>query len=64
MTYTLYARIAAIIFLSVFVFHILRIIYGWDVQIGNLRIPLWMSWVGVLIAGFLSAYGFRLSSHK
>lgn len=64
MTHARYARIAAIIFLLVFAFHILRIIYGWDVQIGTVRIPLWASWASVLIAGFLSAFGFRLSSQK
>lgn len=64
MTHNAYLRTAAIIFLIIFALHMLRIIYGWEAQIGDLRIPLWASWVAVMIAGFLSVYGFRLSSRK
>ena len=34
--------------------HLLRIIFGWSVEIGGLSIPFWASWLGVLVAGALA----------
>ena len=64
MTHKTYTSFAAIIFLFVFTAHLLRLIYGWYIEIGGWLVPMWISWVGVLFAGFLSAYGFRLSRQK
>ena len=61
MTHKAYAGFVATIFLIIFVFHLLRLIYGWYAEIGGWEVPLWLSWVGVLLSGFLSAYGFRLA---
>ena len=38
--------------------HLLRIIFGWQVEIGGLSIPFWVSWLGVLVAGALTYCGF------
>ncbi len=32
---------------------------GWQVEIGGLSIPFWVSWLGVLVAGALAYLGFR-----
>lgn len=64
MTHVVYARIAAIFFCIAFALHLLRLIYEWQIEVNGWPIPLWISWVGVLVSGFLSAYGFRLSSRK
>jgi hypothetical protein len=34
------------------------IIFGWQVEIGGLSIPFWVSWLGVLVAGTLAYLGF------
>jgi type VI protein secretion system component VasF len=36
-----------------------RIIFGWSAQIGGLDIPVWVSWLAVVIAGALAYFGFR-----
>ncbi len=60
MSAQLYARVTASLFLLLFVFHLLRLIYGWDAQIGGFQIPMWLSWIAMILAGFISAFGFKL----
>src|SRR6266481_3839347 len=53
-----YMTVTATLFLVVAIMHLLRIIFGWQVEIGGLSIPFWVSWLGVLVAGALSYFGF------
>jgi len=53
-----YMTVTATLFLIVAIMHLLRIIFGWPVEIGGLSIPLWVSWLGVLVAGGLAYFGF------
>jgi hypothetical protein len=39
--------VTATLFLVVAIMHLLRIILGWQVEIGGLSIPFWVSWLGV-----------------
>ncbi len=41
--------------------HITRLIYGWHAEIGSWTVPLWMSWLGLVLPGALSAWAFRLT---
>ena len=50
--------VTATLFLVVALMHLLRIIFGWSVEIGSLSIPFWVSWLGVLVAGALAYLGF------
>ena len=54
-----YNTITAVVFLIVGVLHLLRIIFGWPAQIGGLNIPIWASWLAVLVTGALAWFGFR-----
>jgi hypothetical protein len=54
-----YNAITAVLFLIIAVSHLLRIIFGWSAQIGDLAIPVWASWLAVVIAGALAYFGFR-----
>ena len=49
------------VFLIVGVVHGLRLIYRWDVQIGNFSAPMWASVVALMIASCLSFQNFRLA---
>jgi len=51
---------SAVVFLVVAIAHLLRVIFGWQVEIGGLGIPLWVSWLGLLVAGALAYFGFAL----
>ena len=53
-----YVTLTATLFLVVALMHLLRIIFGWQVEIGSLSIPFWVSWLGVLVAGALEYFGF------
>jgi hypothetical protein len=50
--------VTAALFLVVAVAHLMRIILGWQVEVGGWSIPFWVSWLGVLVAGALSYFGF------
>jgi hypothetical protein len=50
--------LTATLFLVMATVHLLRIIFGWQVEIGGLSIPFWVSWLGVLVAGALASLGF------
>jgi len=55
-----YVTVCAVLFLVMAIVHLLRAVFGWEVQIGVLAIPLWVSWLAILVAGALSYFGFRL----
>ena len=53
-----YMTVTATLFLVVAIMHLLRIIFGWQVEIDVVSIPFWVSWLGVLVAGALAYLGF------
>jgi hypothetical protein len=54
-----YNTVTAVLFLVVALLHLLRIILDWPAQIGGFSIPLWASWLALVVAGALSYLGFR-----
>ena len=54
-----YIVVSGAIFGVVAAVHAVRAVYGWPVQIDGLVIPMWVSWVGVVVAGSLCAWAFR-----
>jgi hypothetical protein len=57
----LFSLVAGIIFSLVALLHALRLLRGWHVLIGDLSVPVWLSWLGLVIAGYLAYQGFRSS---
>lgn len=47
------------IFSIIAILHLLRIISGWQAVIGGLTIPMWASWVAVVVAGYLAYTSFN-----
>ena len=60
MTQHTFNLIAGLIFLIVAVLHSLRLLQGWHASIGGWIVPIWVSWVGLALAGFLAYTAFRL----
>jgi hypothetical protein len=56
-----FCLVAGVIFAVVAVFHLVRIVMDWSVIIGNWSIPMWVSWVALIVAAGLSFLGLRLS---
>lgn len=54
----------AVIFLIIAVLHLMRVVLGWYAEIGGWTVPFWLSWVAVIIAGFLAYVGFKLANKK
>ena len=51
----------SVIFLIITVLHLSRIIWDWQATLHTWNIPLWFSYVAVVVAGVLSLSGFKLS---
>jgi len=56
-----YAAIAAAIFGLVALLHLLRLLMGWSIVIEAWTVPMWLSWIGLVVAGALSYFGARLA---
>ncbi len=53
--------VAGSIFALVALAHLLRIYMGWPIVIGNWAVPMWLSWIGFIVAASLSYFGLRLA---
>jgi hypothetical protein len=53
-----YMTVTAALFLIMAIAHLLRIIFEWQVQIGGLSIPFWVSWLAFPVAVALAYFGF------
>ncbi len=62
MSQKVFSLTAGVIFSLIALLHILRIVYRWQAMLEGRTMPMWASWVAVLIAGYLAYHGFRLAS--
>jgi hypothetical protein len=61
MTQRTYSLVTSVLFFLIALFHALRLFRGWQVTIGDVVVPLWVSWIGLVIAVYLANQGFRLA---
>ena len=61
MTEKTFVTIGTVIFALVALLHLLRLVMGWSVVIDAWTVPMWVSWVALVVAGALSYYGARLA---
>jgi hypothetical protein len=59
-----FVLIAGVIFAIVALAHLLRILMGWPIEIDNWTVPMWLSWIALVIAGGLSYSGLSLVSQS
>jgi uncharacterized integral membrane protein len=45
-----------VIFAVVALFHLVRIYMDWPVMIGDWSVPMWVSWIGLVVAGGLAFF--------
>ncbi|MDE1925543.1 MAG: hypothetical protein KGH79_05255 [Patescibacteria group bacterium] len=50
-----------LIFLAVALLHLVRLMFGIEIILSGAVIPLWLSWFGVIIAGYLSYSSFHFA---
>jgi hypothetical protein len=58
-----FCMLAGIIFTLVALFHLVLIFMEWPVIIGDWRVPKWVSWVALIVAGGLALFGFRFTAN-
>jgi uncharacterized membrane protein len=58
-----YIHTVGVIFLLIAVLHALRLVFRFDAVIGNAVIPLWLSGVALVIAGYLAYQSFKMETH-
>ena len=56
-----FSLVAGGIFALVALFHLVRIFMEWTVIIGDWPIPMWVSWIALVVAGGIALLGLRLS---
>ena len=56
-----FSLVAGVIFAVVALAHLARIAMDWSVAIGDWSIPMWVSWVALVVAGGLALLGLRFS---
>jgi hypothetical protein len=56
-----YLMSTSLIFGVIALLHLLRLAFGWVSTVGGWLVPMWGSWVALLIAAYFAYKGFRLS---
>jgi len=59
-----FSMLTGAIFAVVALLHALRIVMGWPIAIGAWNAPMWLSWIGLVVAGGLSYFGLSLAARR
>lgn len=59
-----YIAFSGYVFLFVTAAQAARVLLGWEANIGGWMVPMWVSMVAIVIAGFLSYSSFKLQNKK
>ena len=54
-----YGRAAGLVFLTIAVVHLIRAFAGWELVVNGLLVPLWFSWLVVVVAAALGLTGIK-----
>ena len=52
-----YIAISAIIFAVVAIGHVVRIVQGWQVQLGDIGVAMSVSWIALVVSAALAVWG-------
>lgn len=56
-----FAKITTLVFLAIFILHLARLVYGWEAVINGASIPMWLSWIAVILSGYLAYQGLKIA---
>ena len=59
-----YYKVTGFIFLIIFVLHLWRLIQGWEAVIGGTVIPMWVSWLALVVSGLLAWNGLKMATSQ
>ena len=64
MTQRIFSLVTAVLFFLIALLHAVRLLRAWQVTIEGAVVPIWISWIGLAIAAYLTYEGFRLARTK
>ena len=56
-----FSLVASVVFLLIALVHVLRLALGWHAVVNTWAVPMWVSWVALVITLYLASAGFRLA---
>ena len=59
-----YLLATAIIFSVIAVLHLVRLVLDWNVVIEGWSVPMWLSWVAIVVSVVFAYYGFTFSKRR
>lgn len=59
-----FSFVAGLIFAIVALLHLLRIYVSWPVVVADWSVPMWVSWIGLVVAGGLAFFGLSLAARR
>jgi hypothetical protein len=59
-----YLLVTAVIFSLIALLHLVRIIFGWSVMLAGWSVPMWLSWVALIMTCALAYFGFSLATQS
>jgi hypothetical protein len=55
-----YIQISGVLFGIIALAHLLRLFRHWPIDVAGQAVPVWVSWLGLLLAGGLSVWALRV----
>ena len=62
MTSRSYCLVSGGLFTLVTLAHLVRILYGMPITVDEYDVPMWVSWIGLVVPAGLAFWAFRMSS--
>ena len=59
-----FSLVVGLVFLLIAVMHVLRLALKWEVVLNDWSVPMWVSWLALVVAGFLAFEGLKLGGRK
>lgn len=57
-------KLVGVIFLVIALAHLARVAFGWNLILAEAAVPVWLSWFGVVVPGYLSYSSFHFAFKK
>lgn len=56
-----YCVVSGVLFALVAVLHLLRIVYGFSIQVDDYAVPMLVSWIALIVPAGLAVWAFRVA---
>jgi len=56
-----YCVVSGVLFSLVALAHLLRIVYGMSIQVDEYAVPMFVSWIGLIVPAGLAFWAFRIN---